>query len=167
MTAEPVTPAEDALCSIERAVGIFGDKWSFLILRESLLEGRTRFAEFVQALGVSPSILTHRLDVLVASGVLERREYRESGARSRRSYHPTPAGTQLKVVLGALQQWGDDFVPPTVGSTTARNSSASSVPVRIGFVEDPDVLVPVEQVAFDHLPSHPLHPSQTQGGHTP
>lgn len=156
MTIPPTTPAEDALCSIERTVGIVGDKWSFLILRESLLEGRTRFADFIAALGIAPNILVKRLDVLVASGVLEKREYREQGARARQSYHPTPAGRQLAVVLGALQQWGDDHVPPTGGRTTARNARATASPVRVGFVEDLDALVPPDSVEFVHLPTHPL-----------
>ena len=156
MSSEVITPAEDALCSIERTVAVVGDKWSFLILRETLLEGRTRFADFVEALGISPSILTNRLELLVSSGVLEKKEYREKGSRPRQSYHPTPAGLQLKVVLGALQQWGDDFLAPSVGRTTDRRAEQSAASVRVGFVEDPAVIVPPDQVDFVHLPTHPL-----------
>lgn len=157
MTDVVRTPAEAALCSIERTLGIVGERWTFLILRQSLINGLTRFADFEQTLKIAPNILADRLATLVSSGVLERREYRNEGSRPRMSYHPTPAGLQLRVVLGALQQWGDDFIPPSCGATTLRKTVDGEAPVRVGFVADPDGLVPVEQIEFERTPSHPLY----------
>lgn len=151
------TPAEAAFCSIERTLGIVGERWTFLILRQSLINGITRFRDFEETLRIAPNILTNRLATLVSSGVLERREYREAGFRPRMSYHPTPAGLQLRVVLGALQQWGDDFIPPACGATTLRKTLDAGTPVRVGFVDDRAQLVPVEQVEFERAPSHPLY----------
>ena len=34
-----------------------------------------------------------------------RRPYRDEGARTRFSYHPTPEAEELLTVLGTLQQW--------------------------------------------------------------
>jgi hypothetical protein len=50
-------------------------------------------------------VLTDRLDVLVANGVLERRPYQERPARH--EYVLTERGRDLWPVVQALQQWGD------------------------------------------------------------
>lgn len=151
------TPSEDAFCSIERTLGIVGERWTFLILREALTNGATRFADFEDVLGIAPNILTARLKTLVEAGVFEKHEYREDGSRPRMSYHPTEAGKQLLVVLGALGQWGDDFIPPAVGSTQTREKSQGGVRLRVGFVEDPAVLTNVEDIRFVRTPSHPRY----------
>ena len=43
-----------AFCSIERTLEIVGDRWSFLVLRQSLVYGMTRFSEFENALRIAP-----------------------------------------------------------------------------------------------------------------
>jgi DNA-binding HxlR family transcriptional regulator len=151
------TPADDAFCSIERTLGIVGERWTFLILREALTNGATRFDEFIDVLGIAPNILTARLKTLVESGVFEKREYREEGARARMSYHPTEAGRQLLVVLGALGQWGDDYIPPARGVTQIRETTGDHQRLRVGFVEDPSVLKDVDEVEFVRTPSHPRY----------
>jgi DNA-binding HxlR family transcriptional regulator len=156
MSVAVTTPAEAAFCSIERTVGIVGERWTFLILREALINGVTKFADFEDALGIAPNILTARLATLVSSGVLEKQEYREAGARPRMNYHPTEAGRQLRVVLAALQQWGDDFVPPACGATMVRESTKTHRPVRVGFVENPARLRSVDEVDFVRTASYPV-----------
>jgi DNA-binding HxlR family transcriptional regulator len=153
------TPAENALCSIERTLGIVGERWTFLILREALTNGATRFDEFTAALGIAPNILTARLKTLVESGVFEKREYREQGSRPRMSYHPTEAGNQLLIVLGALAQWGDDFIPPACGVTATRETGnrRGRKKLRVGFVEDASLLKNVDEVEFIPTPVHPLY----------
>lgn len=42
---------------------------------------------------------------------LERAQYHEAGSRPRDEYQLTDVGRQLAVVLGALQQWGDEHLP--------------------------------------------------------
>src|SRR5579875_2656161 len=98
-------------CSIARSLSVLGERWSFLILREAL-SGETRFARFREVLGVAPDVLTDRLNKLVDFGVLTREPYQEPGRRARHDYRLTPAGEELRVVLGSLQQWGDRHVPP-------------------------------------------------------
>jgi len=121
-------------CSIERTLSIVGERWTFLILREALLSGTVKFADFEKLLGIAPNILVERLNTLVAAGILEKREYREEGSRARFSYHSTPKGEQLKLVLGALQQWGDDNIPPAGGVTMVRQTADGREGVRVGFI---------------------------------
>src|SRR6266516_5933377 len=122
-------------CSIARSLDVLGERWTFLVLREAF-SGVTRFADFRAVLGVAPDVLSDRLSTLVEAGVLTRQPYREPGSRSRFSYHLTPAGRELLVVLGALQQWGDEHLPPPGGPTIVRRNRRSGRPLRVDFVDD-------------------------------
>jgi DNA-binding HxlR family transcriptional regulator len=140
----PVQP----FCSIERTLTILSDRWAFLVLRESLLYQVERFADFQERLGIATNVLTDRLKQLVDGGVLERVDYQEPGRRARSAYRPTTEGRQLLVVLGALQQWGDDNVPRADGPTMVRHEQSSDAPVRVGFVHHDDDSLPPEAVEF-------------------
>jgi DNA-binding HxlR family transcriptional regulator len=126
----------DCSCSIERALGVLGERWTFLILREAFF-GVTRFAEFRDRLSVAPDVLTDRLATLVEYGVMERVPYQEPGARSRFGYRLTPAGRELRVVLASLQQWGDEHLPREEGPSMLRRVAGTDRPVHIGYI-DPD-----------------------------
>ncbi|TWF78748.1 HxlR family transcriptional regulator [Pseudonocardia hierapolitana] len=140
-------------CSIARSLEVLGERWTFLILREAL-SGTSRFADFRSALGVAPDILSDRLATLVDAGVLEKRPYREPGARARDSYHLTEAGHELKVVLGALQQWGDQHRPYEPGPTVVRRS-ADGRPLHVAFVDEEGVEVPLDEVRFRRTSTYP------------
>jgi DNA-binding HxlR family transcriptional regulator len=47
------------------------------------MDGVTRFAQFRDALGIAPDILTDRLTTLVDYGVMNRAPYQEPGSRTR------------------------------------------------------------------------------------
>ncbi|KAA0097968.1 transcriptional regulator [Mycolicibacterium sp. P1-18] len=125
---------DDLQCSIERSLHVVGERWSLLVLREAH-RGATRFDEFRDALGVSSDILTARLSTLVTHGVLERRPYREPGRRERLEYHLTESGRQLQLVLGALGQWGDTYLPRPQGPSIERRSPTGQA-VRLCYVDE-------------------------------
>ena len=125
----------DEACSIARALGVVGERWTLLILREAFL-GATRFAEFRDRLGVAPDVLSDRLATLVEFGVMAREPYREPGARSRSAYRLTPAGQELRVVLAALQQWGDEHLPRPEGPSMLRRVRGTDCPVRVGYLDE-------------------------------
>ena len=104
---------------------MLGEKWTFLVIRDAL-SGVTRFADFRSSLGIAPDILTSRLGTLVESGVLEKVPYREPGSRQRHEYRLTAAGRELRVVLGALQQWA------TRTGRTRRGRPSSGAAVTAG-----------------------------------
>jgi hypothetical protein len=60
----------------------------------------------------------------------------------------TAAGRELRVVLGALQQWGDAYRPAPGGPPVVRRTDANGSEVRVAFVDDADRVVPVEDVRF-------------------
>jgi DNA-binding HxlR family transcriptional regulator len=124
-----------AQCAIERALGVVGERWSLLILREAHA-GVTRFAHFRANLGIATNVLITRLGKLVAAGVFEKGEYQTPGDRARPEYHLTPAGRDLAVVLGALQQWGDTYLPLPKGPVTQRTDRVSGKPVAVSFINE-------------------------------
>jgi DNA-binding HxlR family transcriptional regulator len=130
-----VAKTQEPSCSIERSLGVLGERWTFLILREAFL-GVTRFAEFRDRLGVAPDVLSGRLATLVAHGVMEREPYQEQGARSRSAYLLTPAGRELLLILSALQQWGDEHLPRAEGPTMLRRVKGTDSPVHVGYVDE-------------------------------
>jgi len=142
-----------APCSIARTVDVLKDPWSFLILREALA-GVTRFADFRENLGIASDILTERLGSLVDHGVLTREPYREAGSRARFSYHLTEAGLQLQIVIGALQQWGDDYLPYPGGPTVERVNRRTGRPLSVGFIDRGRAVRDVD-VAFVRTPAYP------------
>ena len=108
------TSFSDMPCPIARSLEHVGEWWSILILREAF-NGRTRFDEFRDILGVAPNILTRRLKALVAAGLLERRRYCERPPRH--EYILTDRGRDFRPVMLSLMNWGNrHFAPegPTV-----------------------------------------------------
>lgn len=147
MTSARAQRQSEPDCSIERCLLALSDRWSFLIMREALMGGVERFADFQKALGIAPNILTDRLERLVSAGVMTRRSYQEPGSRTRRSYHLTQAGKDLAVPLAALQQWGDVHNPPRSGPSVERRSPTGG-PVRVGFLDEADHVVPLGDLSF-------------------
>ena len=99
----------DMPCPIARSLEHVGEWWSILILREAF-NGRTRFDEFRDALGVAPNMLTRRLKALVAAGLLERRRYCERPPRD--EYILTARGRDFRPVMLSLMNWGNRHFAP-------------------------------------------------------
>jgi DNA-binding HxlR family transcriptional regulator len=137
-----------ATCAIERSLAVVGDRWSMLILRDALA-GITRFAEFQAQLGVATNVLAARLDKLVAAGVLRRQAYKDPGERARPEYRLTAAGFDLCVVLGALQQWGDTYLPLPGGPVTARCERNTGRPVSVSFIDESGSPIDPHHVRLD------------------
>ena len=108
------SPAMDT-CPLGRTIGVLGDWWTLLILRNALLAGQSRFDQFHRNLGIATNILTKRLGELVEAGILER--VPSEHPRSRYEYQVTEKGTELWPVFSALLDWGnrwsaDEAAPP-------------------------------------------------------
>ena len=140
------TRLQESSCSIARSLGVLGERWTILVLREALA-GTTRFAEFRDALGVAADVLSDRLSTLVDFGVMNREPNQEPGSRTRFAYHLTEAGRELHIVLAALQQWGDKHLPWPDGPTIERRAMRTDRPVHVAFIDDLGYEVPAGDVA--------------------
>ncbi|MFC4242487.1 winged helix-turn-helix transcriptional regulator [Gryllotalpicola reticulitermitis] len=141
-------------CSVARSLGVLGERWTFLILRDAF-EGVTRFDEFRESLGIATDVLTARLATLVEYGVMEKAEYHEPGARRRYSYLLTPAGRELFVIIAGLQQWGDRHLPWRGGPSLLRVDATTGEPVHLGFIGTDGREVAADDVAMIPTASYP------------
>ncbi|WFE54213.1 winged helix-turn-helix transcriptional regulator [Micromonospora sp. WMMD1155] len=131
----------DADCGIAQALGVLGDWWTFLIVRD-VAGGTTRFDGLQRELGVSRRALTERLGSLVEHGVLERRPY--SRHPPRYDYLLTARGEGLLPVLIALQDWGTRHLMGD-GEVTATADAGSAEARRAHELVGrrlPDVVLP-------------------------
>lgn len=99
-------------CSVARALGIVGDRWTLLVIRDLFL-GLRRFERLQRSLGVTRHLLAERLEKLVEQGVVERVPYQEKPTRY--EYRLTEKGIDLYPVLLALVRWGDRWEADSAG----------------------------------------------------
>ncbi len=136
----------DMPCPIARSLERVGEWWNILILREAFY-GLTRFDEFQASLGIATSTLARRLDILVASGLMERRRYCEKPPRD--EYVLTEMGRDFRPVMLALLTWGNRHFAPEGISVDLVDGSTG---------------VRVEPVLVDRLTGRPLTDARPVAG---
>lgn len=91
-------------CAAAHALDLVGERWALLIARE-LVFGAKRFTDLRAGLpGISPNVLTQRLEELEQASVLRRRRLLPPAATS--VYELTDWGHELAPLLRALGRWG-------------------------------------------------------------
>jgi DNA-binding HxlR family transcriptional regulator len=111
MNQRIVRPEPDA---VGRALGVLGDRWSFLVLREAFF-GVRRYGYFQRNLGIGRNVLAARLSALVEHGLLKRVRYRTDPDWY--EYRLTRAGFSLFPVILALKEWSDQYLLDPDGPT--------------------------------------------------
>jgi len=97
-------------CALARAAEILGERWTLPILREILI-GPRRFSDLRRRLdGISSSVLTERLGVLEARGLVRRTTLEPPAASV--VYELTEDGRALEPGVLALIRWGARFLLP-------------------------------------------------------
>jgi Predicted transcriptional regulators len=92
-------------CPIEAAIDIIGSKWTFLIIRDLLMDGTMRFGDLLRSLdGISPKTLSLRLRELEKFGLINRIVYPEVPPKV--EYTLTEKGKNLESVFIELKRWG-------------------------------------------------------------
>lgn len=163
-------------CPIAHSLGVLGERWSLLVVRE-LMHGPRRYTDLAGGLpGIGTNILAARLRDLEAGGVLRKVKLPPPAAST--VYELTPKGEGLQPVLHELARWGARSLGPPnpgdlgpgwlkdtleialvpvrpegtiafrVGNEEASLVGGGAVP---GLVEDADVLVETDSEGFYHL----------------
>lgn len=96
-------------CSIAASLGIIGERWTLLIVRDAFY-GVRRFNEFHAHLDIPKGVLSERLSQLVQHGILDRNP--DPDHLGRHLYELTSRGQDLWPVLRALLVWGEHNVRP-------------------------------------------------------
>lgn len=94
-------------CPINLTLENFGDRWSLIILRDTMFGGRRRtfrslLTENIE--GIASNILTDRLKRLTANGLLSRD--RDPGHKQRVVYSLTEKAIELVPLMAVMGSWG-------------------------------------------------------------
>jgi DNA-binding HxlR family transcriptional regulator len=143
---------DPANCSVGRAVGLVGQPWVTLIMRE-LTQGVHRFKDIQARLGISRSVLSDRLELLFVNGVIERREYQEPGQRRRAEYHLTQKGRDLYPAITALREWGDKYLSDPEGPPVLVTHRGCGAAIHTAIVCDAGHAVGPEEIERTPGPS--------------
>ena len=166
----------DQYCPIAHALGLVGERWSLLVVRE-LLDGPKRYTDLAAGLPkIGTNILSARLKDLEAAGVVEKHKLPPPAAST--VYELTPYGRDLRPVIHELARWGvRSLGPPPLDALEpgwlihaldlglSPVTSTGTIAFRIGeeeaslvdgvaqpgIVEDADVLVEADAIGFYHL----------------
>jgi DNA-binding HxlR family transcriptional regulator len=100
----------DQYCPVCHALGLVGERWALLVVRE-LLKGPKRYTDLLAGLpGVGTNILASRLRELEAGGILRKRKLPPPAAST--VYELTEYGQELEEPLYALARWGARSIGP-------------------------------------------------------
>ncbi len=97
--------APDETCPIAKTLDVIGTKWTFLIIRDLLIEGTMRFSDLLKSMnGISPKTLSLRLKTLEDHGILNKKVFPEVPPRV--EYTLTDKGKQLEGIFIELKRFG-------------------------------------------------------------
>ncbi len=92
-------------CPIAYSLDVFGDRWTLVVLRDLILHGKTRFAEFLSSdERIASNILADRLQRLECQNIIEC--VVDPADRRRKIYRVTDKGLTLTPVLLEIAAWG-------------------------------------------------------------
>jgi DNA-binding HxlR family transcriptional regulator len=95
-------------CPIRYGLGLFGDRWSLLIIRDLMFLGRRSYGDFLSAgEGISTNILADRLAQLEVGGIVTKSHDPEHGKKF--IYRLTEKGLDLMPVLFAIIDWSEKY----------------------------------------------------------
>src|SRR5260370_17827265 len=101
---------DSANCAIGAAVGIIGERWTFLVLREAF-NGVRRFGDIQRRTAIPRQVLSDRLARLVREDPLRKVPYQDERQRTRQENRLRRQGLDLYPLPVALLPWSNQ--PPS------------------------------------------------------
>jgi len=101
--------ARRSACPISTTLDILGDKWTLLIIRDLMFQGKKTYGEFLQSEEkIATNILADRLLILEKNGIVEKRAF--PGNKVKNLYQLTLKGIDLMPILFEIILWGDTYL---------------------------------------------------------
>lgn len=95
-------------CPISFALEIFGDKWTFLIVRDLMFKGKHFYGEFLlSGEGIATNILSDRLSLLESNGIISKSS--DPSHKQKIVYRLTQKGIDLVPVLVEMIMWSAKY----------------------------------------------------------
>jgi len=99
-------------CPLSYTLDFFGDKWSLLIIRDMMLEGKSTYGDFLNSKEkIATNILADRLSMLENNGFVTKQVAEDK--KSKFTYTLTEKGISLVPVVLEIGLWGSQFNYPT------------------------------------------------------
>ncbi|WP_271765283.1 winged helix-turn-helix transcriptional regulator [Aquimarina algiphila] len=93
-----------SLCPVNQYLEVFGDKWTLLIIRDIMFDGKRYFNEIRDSdEKIASNILTDRLNKLEKSGVILKT--RDIKHKQKNIYTLTKTGIDLMPIIIAMSEW--------------------------------------------------------------
>jgi DNA-binding HxlR family transcriptional regulator len=106
----PVSKDYEQYCPLAHALGVVGERWTLLIVRD-LLHGPKRYTDLAEGLpGIGTNVLASRLRDLEKFGIVRKRKLPPPAAST--VYELTEYGLELEEVMCALARWGARSLGP-------------------------------------------------------
>lgn len=101
-------------CPVATTVGLIGNKWKLLILR-NLLAGMQRFGELRKTIpGISQKVLTDNLRSMEDDGLLIRKVFAEVPPRV--EYSLSELGDTMRPIIKEMETWGLGYQSLVLGN---------------------------------------------------
>jgi DNA-binding HxlR family transcriptional regulator len=126
-------------CSLAAAMGVIGERWALLVLREVFF-GVRRFDAIAEATGAPRDVLSSRLKSLVEAGVLHKVPYSERPPRH--EYHLTEAGLDLRDTLLVMSRWGARWLQPSAAPEFVHTTCGHRLVPEVTCSDCHEVLTP-------------------------
>ncbi len=130
-------------CPIQKALSIFGDRWSLLVVRD-VLQGIKQFDQLQASLGISRNLLTQRLKAMEESELIERTPIKPNAKRM--VYTPTKRCIDLLPALIAIGNWVDKWEVSTEGGWSKGIDIESGQTLQVRLTNEEGKDVPIKQV---------------------
>jgi len=97
-------------CPINLALEVIGDKWTLIIIRDIMFEGKRHFRELLQGEEkIASNILTDRLNMLEREGILKKSP--DPDHKQKFIYNLTEAGIDLLPIIVEAGAWSLRYKP--------------------------------------------------------
>ncbi len=95
-------------CAVNYGVEMFGDRWSLLIIRDIVFEGKKTYGAFLKSEeGIATNVLASRLAFLEAQGILSKAPSPEDGRKD--VYTLTEKGLDLIPIVLNIVLWSAQY----------------------------------------------------------
>jgi DNA-binding HxlR family transcriptional regulator len=102
-----ITKKDLPICPVATTVGIIGNKWKLLILRDILIKPK-RFGELQKSLeGISQKVLTDSLRSMERDGIILRTVFPEVPPRV--EYSLSELGETMRPIIATMEKWGKEY----------------------------------------------------------
>jgi DNA-binding HxlR family transcriptional regulator len=100
-------------CPVAYSLDVFGDKWTLIVIRDMLIEGKRHYGEFLQsAERIASNILADRLKRLEDAGIVSKEA--DPGNQAKIIYRLTSKGVDLIPLFLEVILWGTKHATRTI-----------------------------------------------------